>query len=69
MILYSNLKNKFERSVEQSLFKLFLDLKKNMFTKEKPWMYCIGAIYIFFSKGTFSLRIMSVHPVHIWTKM
>lgn len=30
MILYLNLKNKFERSVEQSLFKLFLDLKKHM---------------------------------------
>lgn len=68
MILYSNLKNKFECSVEQSLFKLFLDLKKTH-VKEEPWMYCIGAIYIFFSKGTFSLRIMSVHPVHIWTKM
>lgn len=68
MILYSNLKNKFERSVEQSLFKLFLDLKKKH-VKEKPWMYCIGAIYIFFSIGTFSLRIMSVHLVHIWTKM
>lgn len=49
MILYSNLKNKFERSVEQSLFKLFLDLKKTH-VKEEPWMYCIGAIYIFLAK-------------------